>query len=50
MRTNSWVVVVLAASMGSGGVAAQEVFTLEAAIRMALEQTGVGPAQWTVMD
>jgi outer membrane protein TolC len=30
----------LAVLMGSGGVAAQEVFTLEAAVRMALEQNG----------
>ena len=38
MRTNSWVLVVLAGLVGSGRVAAQEVFTLEGAVRMALEQ------------
>ena len=38
MCTHGWVVAVLATLMGSGGVAAQEVFTLEAAVRMALEQ------------
>ena len=38
MRTYSWVAVIMAALMGSGGVTAQEVFTLEAAVRMALAQ------------
>ncbi len=38
MRIYGWVAVMLAVLMGSGGVAAQEVFTLEAAVRTALEQ------------
>ena len=38
MRRYGWVAVMLAAVAGSGDVAAQEVFTLEAAVRMALEQ------------
>ena len=38
MRVYGWVAVMLAALAGSGGVGAQEVFTLEAAVSMALEQ------------
>ncbi len=38
MRVYGWVAVMMAVLAGSGGVAAQEVFTLEAAVRMALEQ------------
>jgi outer membrane protein TolC len=38
MRTYGWIAVILAVLAGSGGAAAQEVFTLEAAVRLALEQ------------
>ena len=38
MRIYGWVALMLAASAGSGGVAAQEVFTLEGAVQLALEQ------------
>ena len=38
MRIYGWVAVMLAVVARSGGVAAQEVFTLESAVRMALEQ------------
>ena len=38
MRVYGWVAVMLAALAGSGGVGAQEVFTLKAAVSMALEQ------------
>jgi len=38
MRVYGWVAVMLAALAGSGEVGAQEVFTLEAAVSMALEQ------------
>ena len=38
MRNYAWITVILAVLAGSGGAAAQEVFTLEAAVRLALEQ------------
>ena len=38
MRAYGWVAVMLAALAGSGGVGAQEVFTLKAAVSMALER------------
>ncbi len=38
MRTYGWIAVILAVLAASGGAAAQEVFTLEAAVRLALEQ------------
>jgi len=38
MRKYSWVAVILVALTGGRGLAAQEVFTLEAAVRLALEQ------------
>jgi len=38
MRNYGWIAVILAVLAASGGAAAQEVFTLEAAVRLALEQ------------
>ena len=38
MRIYGWVALMLAALVGGEGVAAQEIFTLETAVRMALEQ------------